>query len=418
MKKNYLTYAGIVSALVLTGMFVSIWFSSSPFPFLPSATSIDPVTDANVDENNMLILTGTTTLPLNTFLFLNITALPGSLPQDDGTGRTRDGSSVVITPGDWGRNRWEGQIVISDFRPAEYTVAMEVMKLADNYTIASRDTVATAHFVLGDENAGAGVVRKKTRAIPPFIRINPADRTPAGDLKITGTTSILPGTPLDWKMSAVTDRAGSSPYEYGGTARVTGGTDGINRWAVLPGTFMEEPAQYRFSIAGNATADSPPAGSVSATAVLDVSPRQGTLQNTTGTTQASPAFITIDALPDIRADNVYMITGTTSLPAGEDLLVQVYPVSFETNYNFSLEGREAGADRTLSGAAVFGGATGMTPIVNGSGGEENLWSFRLETYQISGGQYRINVSNDRFGNAASVAIPEDLFCTRIFMIAE
>jgi len=413
MKKKHLTIAGIIAAILLATMFIGICLYSPKFPFLPSTTTIDPITDANVDENNMLILTGTTTLPLDTFLDINVTADPASLPQDGGTGRTTVWTNTLISPADWGGNRWKGQVDISELRPADYTVSVVTGTMGENFTLKFSDPVATARFTLGDGTSRPGNVHKKTTVMQPFIRINPVDQLTAATVpKITGTTSLAPGTPLAWSMQAVANDTGS-PQGYAGSAAVTEGIDGINRWAVLPAaTDAAGPVRYRFTITGNPSGSEPPAGSVSATAEIGPVPEPVAPVNTTGTPRGT-GFITIDALPDIRADSVYILTGTTSLPPGEDLLVQVYPVSFETNYNFSLEGSEAGKNRNLSGDVVFGGATGMTRILNGSAGE-NLWSFRLETYQISGGEYQINVSNDRYDYDAKTLVNGDLYSTRIF----
>lgn len=414
MKKKHITIAGIVAAILLTIMFVGICLYSPSFPFLPAATTIDPITETSVDNNNMLILTGTTTLPLGTFLFISVMADPATLRQDDNTGRTKTGSSIVLTSGDWGRNRWKGQVDISELRPADYTVSLMTATMGENFTVKFSDPVATARFTLGEGTSAPEGIHKRGRVMIPFIRINTGDQpTVAGGLKVTGTTSLAPGTSLAWNMQGIPNGTGGS-QDYTGTTAVIMGIDGINRWAVLPAVAIPGSARYQFTITGKPSGGDPGVQPVSATADIGTGSGPASLANTTGMPQG-PCFITIDALPDIRADNVYILTGTTSLSPGEDLLVEVYPVSFETNYNFSLEGSEAKENRTLSGSAVFGGATGTANVVNGGGGE-NLWSFRLETYQISGGEYRINVSNNRYDYDTKTLVNGDLYSTRIFSI--
>ena len=79
MKKQYLTYAGIVSALILVGMFIIIVLNAFPYQFLSPTITIDPITDMNVDENNRIILTGTTSLPESSHDFhhdIGITRFP------------------------------------------------------------------------------------------------------------------------------------------------------------------------------------------------------------------------------------------------------------------------------------------------------------------------------------------------------
>ena len=72
-------------------------------------------------------------------------------------------------------------------------------------------------------------------------------------------------------------------------------------------------------------------------------------------------------------------------------------------------------NRSLSGAAVFAGATGGVSVVKGSGGY-NLWSFTLETYKFSPGQYLINVSNNDYDLATHAMISGNLSGSRVFSV--
>jgi hypothetical protein len=409
MKKKYFTYAGIIAALILVGMFIGICLSSFPFPFLPPAITIDPITDRSVDENNMMILTGLTTYPENTDLSVTVSASPDPLSQGNGTERTKVKTDAVIVQGDEGRNHWRAVFDISDLQAADYTISLANRTVfIENFTIIESDSVATAHFTLGDENAGPGSIRKKNPVTIPFIRINAADQsTTAGDLIITGITNLGAGTPLTWSMHPVTSGTVNNTQEPQGTTTVITGTMGINRWTVLPGTGTTEPARHRFSISAYPTGNTYPAGMVTASSEF-VIPRVPATLTMSGTVQVPPGFITIDTLPEMRVNNVYMLTGTTSLPAGKYLMVRVEPASFETDYNFSLDAKETSRNRTLSGAAVFSGVAGGISVVNGSNGN-NLWSFRLETYRLSPGQYQLNVSNDDYNYGAESIIYGDLF---------
>jgi hypothetical protein len=417
MKKKYFTYARIIAALILVGMFIGICLSSFPFPFLPPAITIDPITDMNVDENNMMIVTGLTTYPENTDISVTVSASPDPLSQGNSTGRTKVKTDVVIVQGDEGRNHWRAFFDISDLQAADYTISLANRTMfIENFTIIESDPIATAHFTLGDEHAGAGSVRKKSpRVVLPFIRINPADQKPGGNQRITGITSLAPGTPLAWSMHPVTSGTGNT-QEPQGTATVIAGTAGINRWSVLPGTDTLKPARYQFSISVHPTGNTSPVGTVSASSEFNIPLIPATQKNTTGTTQVPGGFITIDTLPDMQINNMYTLTGTTSLPPGKYLLVHVEPASFETDYNFSLDAKETSRNRTLSGAAVFSGVAGGIDVVNGSNGN-NLWSFRLETYHMGPGRYQLNVSNDDFDYAAKNIVYGGLFSTRILPIA-
>ena len=413
MKKKYLTYAGIISALILSGMFIAILLSAYTLPFLPPVVTFDPITDASVDENNVMILTGTTTLPFDTYnISLEITADSGSPALGNETGKIRAVFNPVITEVGGGRNRWRGACDISGLRPGDYTVTFTTFVYGKNFTRTEFPPLATAHFTLGEVNAPGDVIHKKTRVISPFIRINPPDPAAgANGTRITGITSLAVDVPLAWSLDAVTDGASTSPQKYEGTTRVTGGTEGINRWAVLPGNGTTEPGRYRFTIHKDTTGAGPSANRVSATKEMDLSQHPNA-----GSTGQTPGFITIDALPDLWVNDVYIITGTTSLPPDDVLTFMVHPASFETNFNFSLDAKETKENRTLSGAVVFSGIAGAMDIMRGSGGE-NLWSVQLETYQLSGGLYEINITNDGFDYENGTVIPGNLFSMRTIPIA-
>jgi hypothetical protein len=408
MKKKYLTYAGIISALILVGMFIAICLSQIPFPFLPPTTTINPITDASVDQNNMMILTGTTSLPSEfTLLFVTVGASQPFLSQGTTTGTPEivsHDAQVIAESG--GKNRWKGLVNISSLQPGDYTITLSQYTVDENFKMNESHPVATQHFTLSDVQAGAGSIRKKTRIVLPYIRINPVDQQPAAESReISGITSLAPGTPLAWSMDTVNNGTGNNTQEYQGTTPVFSGIVGVNRWSVLPGTGNLKPARYQFRITGGSAGDATP---VSAIAEFDVPPVSGTLQNTTGIPQLSREFITIDSLPDIRTNNMYTITGTTSIPAGGDLLFQIHPASFVSDYNFSF-------DQRGNQVAEMSGVTGMVKIMNGSGGI-SLWSVDVNTYSLVPAGYEVNVSNDRYGFNISDMVHGNTFRSRIITV--
>jgi hypothetical protein len=408
MKKKYLTYAGIVSALLLVVIFIGICTSSYPFPFVPVATTIDPITEATVDQNNMMILTGTTSLPEDTQLGVLVSASTGS-SRENTTGELAVKTDAAITAGDGGRNRWRSVFGITTLQPGDYQVSLVTFTVAKNYTWILSDPIATAYFTLGDGQAGTGTIHKKTPPVPRFIRINPVPSGQMQDnLTVSGITSLAPGTPLAWSMYSLENGTLGGTAAYNGTTPVTEGIDGVNRWDIQPGDGTIPPGRYGIQVTGYPNGNTSPAGALSASAEFDIS-------STTTGARASPGFVTIDALPEITVNNITVITGTTSLPAGGDLLVEVYPESFETGYSFSTDARETDMNRSLSGAAVFAGATGGVSVMKGSG-NYNLWSFRLETYKFSPGQYQINVSNNDYDPAKHAVIYGNLSSSKIFSI--
>lgn len=406
MKTKYLTYAGIISALVLAGMFIAILLTGVPIPFMPPSTTIDPITDMSVDEHNILVLTGTTTLAKDNTLYVRLTASPRSPGQDDTDGTVNVNTDTWIIPGDGGNNRLRGTIDISSVQPGDYTISLTTVTYTKNFTMIESDPIATQHFTLGDENAGPGSIRKKTRVTEPFIRINPTGQARAdGSLKISGITSLAPGIPLAWSMQTVTNGSGNSTQEFQGTTVVVPGTEGINRWNVVPATGAIPRAWYRFRISENTTGITSPAGTLSALYESDNPPVSASQQNTTGPVNISAGFITIDALPAMRTGEVYVLTGTTSLSPGEEIMMQVYPAS----------GFDLLLDKNKGQTGDFSGAAAMTIVVAGSGGE-NLWSFELQTYHFEADQYIVTVNNDTYDFGAGAFVPGDLSCSRKFTL--
>jgi hypothetical protein len=356
----------------------------------------------------MMILTGTTSLPEDTQLGVLVSASTGS-SRENNTRELAVKTDAAITARDGGRNSWRSVFGISTLQPGDYRVSLVTFTVDKNYTWILSDPIATAYFTVGDGQAGAGTIQKKVPAAPRFIRINPVPFGQTQDnLSVSGITSLAPGTPLVWSIYSLADGTPGSTAAYSGTTPVTEGTEGINRWDIRPGAGMIQPGRYGMQVTENPDGDTSRVGALSASAEFDIS------SNTTDT-RASPGFITIDALPEITVNNITVITGTTSLPAGGDLLVEVYPASFETGYSISTDARETDMNRSLSEAAVFAGVTGGVSVTKGRG-KYNLWSFTLETYKFSPGQYQINVSNNDYDLAKHVMIYGNLSSSKIFSV--
>ena len=402
MKKKSVTYAGITAAVILIGMFIGICLCSYPFllPFPSPTATLDPVTGASIDENNMLTLTGVTNLPVYANLSVRLSAVPGTSPADNVTGRLKGWDQGTITAGDNGHNTWKAEFNASGLQPADYRITVAPYTLGSNYTIIESTPLVTGQFVLGDENAGPGAIRIRPPPATEFIRVNPPA---AGSGRITGITSLAAHTPLAWTLDPVAN--GSRGYT--GIVPVTGGTGGVNRWSVTPAGTLS-PGQYLFSIAGNTS----PAGTISASSGYDTA---STAQNITVAVPGTGDYISLDTLPAFRTNAVYTITGTTSLPAGDGLMMRFTPASFDSNYSFSTNAKDTADNGTLGGTAMFSGAAGSTVVVAGSD-SENLWSFTLQTYKFSPGTYELNVSNDQFDPANMTMINGNLYTTRIVSI--
>lgn len=367
-----------------------------------------------------MILTGTTSLPESTMISITISTSPGSLSQGNTTGKTVAKGTAEISPADGRSSRWKGAVDISPLQPADYTVSLTTITWKENFTgIIESDLIATGHFTIGDEKAGPGIIRKKIPDIKPFIRVNPIDKPQSvQNLVISGITNLGPGTPLSWRIQPVTNGTQDDVGKFQGSTVVVAGTEGINRWSIGPDTADMNTARYQLTITGNPTGTTSFTGNISACSEFDFLTLPATVTNATSPAPVTPGFITIDSLPDIRTNGVYVITGTTSLPLGEDLLVEITPRSFMTEYNFSFDSRDnRQRDASSSATGSFSGAVGNVRIINGSNGE-NLWAFDLETYQITPGMYEVNASNRKFDQDVHALVPGNLSSSKIFTIAD
>jgi hypothetical protein len=89
-------------------------------------------------------------------------------------------------------------------------------------------------------------------------------------------------------------------------------------------------------------------------------------------------FISVDPVSDKNTGDEFAITGTTNLPEGTNLVVQVYATSFQEH---------------TSDTGEFSGAVGTVDVLAGSGGI-NTWSMELNTSVFVPMKYFVNVSVD------------------------
>ena len=89
-------------------------------------------------------------------------------------------------------------------------------------------------------------------------------------------------------------------------------------------------------------------------------------------------FISVDPVSDKNVGDQFIINGKTNLPAGTELIVEVYPAVYE--------------DKTGTGSGEFTGATGTVTITGGTDGP-NTWSFPLDTKTFKPMEYLVSVSS-------------------------
>jgi len=87
-------------------------------------------------------------------------------------------------------------------------------------------------------------------------------------------------------------------------------------------------------------------------------------------------YISVDPVSDRNAGDVFAVTGTTNLPVGTELMVEIYPKSFEEH---------------VSDTGEFSGAIGTADVTSGFGGV-NTWSMEVNTSVLVPMEYLVNAS--------------------------
>jgi len=368
MKRTALLPIGIASATILVVMALWILFTGT-FYLVPTIT-IDPIGDEPLDEFGMLVLTGTTNLPLNSHLFINVSPAHGA----DGAYRT---GLTSVAFGTGGRNSWRAVVNASALPPGRYVARVSVIALIEGGSPIMPGAV-TAISEISLPGQQSFVVPEKE----PYIRINTIGQVAVGEItKISGTTSLPPGTIAVWKVDPVpcsgNDTPGSTDITTGaataeGSTTITEGISGIHRWSCFLDPVGAMPGCYRIVVLGETSE-----GAAEFTITSD--PSQSRYQ--------PPRFITIDTFPDPPRNTMSVLTGTTNLPAGEELTVEIVP-DMKRDYNFLVNPQDR------SQGANFSGVIGSITVQAGSGGI-NLWAMDFDTYRLDPGKYAVEVSNSK-----------------------
>ena len=222
---------------------------------------------------------------------------------------------------------------------------------------------------------------------------------PIGDLKIgeilvvSGTTGLPERTPvyLSWKYGS------SGEEKVLSNRQVLSGADGINRFRFVFDTSGFLPGSYTVTVANgkkdlSASVQFSLAGTYRGTETPLYYPGTAAVPESSGSPQ-----ITVTPPGDRQQGDIFLVSGTTNLPAGTLVFYRVYPAYFD--------------DRTKTPAASSDGSLmdnvgGDTIVLKGTGAD-NRWSFAMDTGGFEKMEYVINVSTvsedftkrDLFGSA-------------------
>lgn len=412
MKKKFLTYAGLISAIILVVLVVMVFLIKSPVLFIIPAFTVDPVTEQSVDEQDYLVLSGTTTLPERANLIPYVYLLHTPTLRDGGENKKPIRGNAWISPGTDGRNSWNATINLSPLEPGEYQVVFKTIEGVENFTRSIESgPFGSVQFILGDDTCTGDCIRKKQWINPPFIRINPV----TGERNypvITGITNLAPGTVLHWMIETVPKTTKDPAFE--GNNTIIPGIEGINRWSVTsPGDLIPGVYQVRVTASPGERGQTNQGGMVSASLEFDCEGfRHHTIPDErkgNGSEIILPAYITIDAIPEMNIGEIHLLSGTTNLPSGTVLLVEILPIHAFQDYDFTINPRDSSQGGSISGLS------GCVPVEKGND-RENLWIFEVQTYPLLPGDYEITVSNADLVPGSMELIPPTASCSRSFTL--
>lgn len=266
------------------------------------------------------------------------------------------------------------------------TIAILMVAGCTESTPEHQEQLTTLNDKQSDKHAATTTVMiRTTTAQPasapdpsaPFINVDPIGDKNIGDLVvISGTTNL----PEKTAISLFRTFGNTGEEKMTANKQVLSGTNGINRWRFAFDSSGFRPGSYTMTVATGKKA-------VSGSAQFSLA---GTFLGTdspiyySGSLKASgyggTPTITVQPVGNRQQGDVFLISGTTSLPQGTILLYQVYPDYFEDQ-----------SKRSPSSSPVPPGIAGDSIVIRGDG-NTNKWFCALDTEGYEKTTYIVNVS--------------------------
>jgi PBP1b-binding outer membrane lipoprotein LpoB len=211
----------------------------------------------------------------------------------------------------------------------------------------------------------------------PFITVDPISDKNIGDLVVISGTTNLPD-----KTAIYLYRTLENTGEEKMTAnkQVLSGTNGINRWRFAFDSSGFRPGSYTVTVATGKKAVSGFAQFTLAGTFLGTDNPTYYSGSSKASGSAGAPTITVQPVGNRQQGDVFLISGTTSLPQGTLLMYQVYPDYFEDK-----------TKRSASSSPVPSGIAGDSIVIRGDG-NTNKWFCALDTEGYEKTTYIVNVS--------------------------
>lgn len=251
----------------------------------------------------------------------------------------------------------------------------------------------------------------------PTAGIDPITDLRNGDmLVITGTTNLPPGTDvlsvLGYHVPRLPD-ADPAVSWFGGSVSIVQGTGFQNTWSFAMDTTTLAPGEYIVNISRivpvNASDASYRNGELLATSRFNLIGAASALAQPGNTNDSWTEFITVNSPGTRQLGEKFFLNGTTSLPAGTDLLLSIIQrdnVAIFTIDPKTQEKTEKTGHTDSSLLTVIPGTDGI-----------NRWSTVIDTTDFIPGYYLVNISNIK-GTFEARNITEGDVCGTSFLIVE
>jgi hypothetical protein len=228
----------------------------------------------------------------------------------------------------------------------------------------------------------AGILLTGSFSIFSSVTIDPIPDNAAGDLvAITGTTNLMAGTRLELDIIAVSPVPGTDPRAGGTDAFIVRGGGMSNTWSGALDTSAIPPGEYLVKAYWvNKTVRS----DLLATSRLRLTGTKPAPTGIPGTGDLQPQQISINRPGTLWRGEKLLVTGTTSLPEGTEL---IYLVIQESNTEVFTVDPKTGNREVREGLTQ----SGLISVLPGTAGV-NRWSFAVDSTEFIPSDYLIIVT--------------------------
>jgi len=304
---------GVIAIVICVGM-VSGYSVFKPF------ISVDPISDKNIGDD--FNITGTTNLPAGTEILVEV--YPASFeptatdPQTGAQSGTFTGASGIVTvaQGTGNLNTWSMDLNTITFSPGKLLVNASVFTGdAKKGIISTSEPIGKREFTL---DAVPSTTGNAVADSGQYITIDPiADKTTGDILIVTGSTNLPAGTSLMVQVNGT-----------GGNTEVNLGSDAVNRYSMPIDTSILKPGTLTITVTqmtGDPAKENYKPGNVKATASFTLKGTFLAADTPVQPTITASDYIQLNTIGNRSVGDQFLITGTTSLPVGTNIMWQIMP---------------------------------------------------------------------------------------------